>query len=170
MTKDDKNKFAQILTSMSVLYEKEIPRHLADIYFNALIDYSIEDVSRGFEAHVKDPSAGRFMPKPADVIRQLDNTSGSTMLAWMTFCADVVNNNRSEWDGTQILGYLGGWEYVSQLSTRELERLEEKFKRARVFFSAEAFKIQPPLVVDVKDSPEIDSEVRRRFLNGGGNG
>lgn len=42
------------------------------LWFRALQSHPIEAVRAAFDAHVKDPQRGRFVPTPADVIAQLD--------------------------------------------------------------------------------------------------
>lgn len=41
------------------------------LWFRALRDHSLDDVSQALDAHVQDPQRGRFVPVPADVIAQL---------------------------------------------------------------------------------------------------
>lgn len=41
------------------------------MFFRALTPYSLVDVRAAFDAHVKDPQRGRFMPLPADLIAQI---------------------------------------------------------------------------------------------------
>lgn len=41
------------------------------MFFRALRAHSIEEVRAAFDAHVKDPQRGRFMPLPADLIAQI---------------------------------------------------------------------------------------------------
>jgi hypothetical protein len=41
------------------------------MFFRALRDHSLEQVRAAFDAHVRDPQRGRFMPLPADVIAQI---------------------------------------------------------------------------------------------------
>lgn len=42
------------------------------IYFRALRRYPLEVVRAAFDAHVSDPTRGRFVPVPADLIAQID--------------------------------------------------------------------------------------------------
>lgn len=67
----DKKQFATIMVGTAELYEKKPSKELMQMYFNALQRFSIEQVSQGFSAHINDPERGMFMPKPADVIRNI---------------------------------------------------------------------------------------------------
>ncbi len=41
------------------------------IFFRALQPYTFEQVRQAFDAHVRDPDRGRFVPTPADILAQL---------------------------------------------------------------------------------------------------
>jgi hypothetical protein len=41
------------------------------IFFRALQPYTFEQVRQAFDAHVRDPERGRFVPTPADILAQL---------------------------------------------------------------------------------------------------
>ena len=72
MKSTDKSAFAlEIAGCMTELYDKAVSPALLDVWFNALEPYALADVKAAIAAHVADPEAGRFAPKPADVIRQL---------------------------------------------------------------------------------------------------
>lgn len=45
------------------------------IFFNALRTHSIEVVRDAFMAHCQDPQRGRFVPKPADIIHQIEGAA-----------------------------------------------------------------------------------------------
>lgn len=49
----------------------------AAMWFRALKQYPLDAVRAGFDAHVKDPQRGRYVPKPADVIAQIEGTAAS---------------------------------------------------------------------------------------------
>lgn len=42
------------------------------LFFRALAVHSIEAVRAGFDAHLRDPARGRFVPVPADILAQLE--------------------------------------------------------------------------------------------------
>ncbi|MDR0478310.1 MAG: hypothetical protein LBH31_00600 [Burkholderiaceae bacterium] len=46
------------------------------LWFRALSAYRLADVRAAFDAHLTDPQRGRFAPKPADIIAQLDRDDG----------------------------------------------------------------------------------------------
>ena len=72
MNEQDKRKFKELMAGVGELYGKDITKPLLSIYFNALEELSIEQVSQAFTKHVK--STGKestFFPKAADLMRQI---------------------------------------------------------------------------------------------------
>ena len=72
MKQRDKQAFAQMLTAMSELYGKEASSAYMRLWWNALQHFPLAKVQQAFSDHVKDPDRGQWMPKPADIIRQID--------------------------------------------------------------------------------------------------
>lgn len=71
MRTEDKTEFTTLLVSAMAIYDKQITKPVADIFFNALGPYSLAQVRDGISRHLQDPADGKFSPKPADVIRQI---------------------------------------------------------------------------------------------------
>lgn len=75
MRESDFDEFAGMLDAVCSLLSKGAyspnPGNTA-LFFRALADRSIDEVRAGFDAHVKDQKAGRFVPSPADIIGQID--------------------------------------------------------------------------------------------------
>lgn len=74
MRKEDFADFCQMLDdAYALLAGNSMPSSTAKaMFFRALSKYRIESVRAGFDAHVKDPARGRFAPKPADIVAQID--------------------------------------------------------------------------------------------------
>lgn len=68
----EKTKFVAELTAIAGIYGREISTTLLATYFDTLRDFALEEVFRALRAHVRNPSAGQFFPKPADVIREIE--------------------------------------------------------------------------------------------------
>lgn len=65
---------ALMLTAMKI-WKHDISRPVLDMYFGALELYPLQVVREALNAHVRDPAAGQFYPKPSDLIRQITNVS-----------------------------------------------------------------------------------------------
>lgn len=74
MRKEDFTDFCQMLDdAYALLAGNNMPSSTAKaMFFRALASFSIEAVRSGFDAHVKDPARGRFAPKPADIVAQIE--------------------------------------------------------------------------------------------------
>ena len=71
MDNSNKQEFAKVFYAMGEFYDKKVSEELLFMYFDDLIEFSIEDVKAGSKAHRQDPKHGTFFPKPADIIRHL---------------------------------------------------------------------------------------------------
>lgn len=76
MTELDRKPFADLLTATLQVYSTPIGPQVIGIWWAALARYPLEAVRAGLSAHVTDPHAGRFTPKPADVISHLTQNDG----------------------------------------------------------------------------------------------
>lgn len=73
MQPEDRREFNTLLVTAMAVYERQITGALADLYFAALGPYTLQQVRDGMAGHLQDPADGKFSPKPADVIRQIQN-------------------------------------------------------------------------------------------------
>ena len=80
----DKKEFGEILSAVMMLYSKDATAILLRLYWNSLIEYPIEQVRRAFDHWVKDPKQGTFMPKPADIIRTIQEENGTPESQWLS--------------------------------------------------------------------------------------
>lgn len=80
----DKKEFGEILSAVMMLYSKDATAILLRLYWNSLIEYPLEQVRRAFDHWVKDPKQGTFMPKPADIIRTIQEVNGTPESQWLS--------------------------------------------------------------------------------------
>lgn len=71
MQPEDRKEFNALLITAMAVYERQITSALGDLYFAALGQYTLQQVREGMARHLQDPADGKFSPKPADVIRQI---------------------------------------------------------------------------------------------------
>jgi hypothetical protein len=69
----DKKEFKSLFDGLAEIYnpDKPMSKMALQIYFNALSDYSIDQIANAVTGHVTNPKHGTFFPKVADLIRQL---------------------------------------------------------------------------------------------------
>lgn len=70
---EDRHEFNTLLITAMAVYERQITAALGDLFFAALSAYTMDQVRDGIARHLQDPADGKFSPKPADVIRQIQN-------------------------------------------------------------------------------------------------
>ena len=77
MQPEDRKEFNAMLVTAMAVYERQITGALADLFFAALGQYSMDQVRDGMARHLQDPADGKFSPKPADVIRQIQGAKAA---------------------------------------------------------------------------------------------
>lgn len=124
--KDDAREFQSILFSVYELYGKPNPDDkIISLWWSALADWTLREVSAAFTAYIKFSDEGHFVPKPASIIKILQGgDSGSrAMLAWSSV---VVAQQRAgryrsvEFSDLRIHAVLidmGGWEEICRRTT-----------------------------------------------------
>lgn len=102
--------------------------------FEALRNFELSDVTKGLSAHARDPDAGVYPPKPADVIKHLRGSKGTrAMVAW----AKVHRAIRccGGWDSVAFddpiihacIRDMGGWVGLCETAEDELPFRERAF-------------------------------------------
>ncbi|RUQ35260.1 MAG: hypothetical protein EKK71_13370 [Candidatus Competibacteraceae bacterium] len=76
MNSTDRIGFATHILAIAEIYGKALSPAAIDVYWSALQGYPLAEVQRAVEQHVQDAEAGRFFPKPADLIGQIQRNAG----------------------------------------------------------------------------------------------
>jgi hypothetical protein len=93
---EDKNRFLEMMIGTGEMYGKKVSKELLKMYFDALTDYTIDEVYQSFNKHAVDPVHGTFFPKPADIVRHIANTAPRALdsdelaeLAWSSIIEQI---------------------------------------------------------------------------------
>lgn len=137
MQTNDIPQFIQMLHNLCEMYGKpRMSDEVAMLHFGALQDYSLEDVRKGFFAALRNPDSGQFMPRPADVIRELSGSSDTrAAMAWakVRHAIERVGHMPSVvFDDAVIhavVADMGGWVQLSLVTYDELPFRERDFLR-----------------------------------------
>ena len=137
MQTNDIPQFIQMLHNLCEMYGKpRMSDEVAMLHFGALQDYSLEDVRKGFFAALRNPDSGQFMPRPADVIRELSGSSDTrAAMAWakVRHAIERVGHMPSVvFDDAVIhavVADMGGWVQLSTITYDELPFRERDFLR-----------------------------------------
>lgn len=137
MTDADKPKFAAQMAAVYALYRADLSQGLLEMWWRALQTYDLESIARALTLHTRNADTGQFIPKPADVVRELGGTSAdASMLAFQramdglravgtyeTVLFDDPITNR-------VLVDLGGWAWLGRQQEKELPFIEKRFRDA----------------------------------------
>lgn len=148
----DREVFVRALMGVAEIHSKKLSAFQIELYWNVLTAYPVGDVTTAMERHMADPDVGQFMPKPADIIRQIAG-SGDTqaMLAWTKVekAMRTVGSYRSvvfdDWKIHAVVRDMGGWLALCEMNTDELPfRAREFEKRYRGYTTSQAY---PPKLI-----------------------
>lgn len=88
MTDDEMIEAQSDLAAVAFMIGHEVSEEGLELFVKLLHDVSLQDFKRALYDHQRDPERGRFFPKPADIIYQIEGTgSDAALLAWNTFVA-----------------------------------------------------------------------------------
>lgn len=159
MKPTDDAKFLEILAGVHDFYGKELSTFAGKVWLEAVQSFGLEQVSKAFSAHLMDPERGAFMPKPSDIVRQLQGThadrsliawgkalqAASSVGAYATVCFDdpVIH---------VVLEDIGGWPKFCQTKTDELPFVQRRFCDSYRAYSGRGETISyPPTLTGIHD-------------------
>jgi hypothetical protein len=155
MQAEDKERFRTIVMSVAELYDKTVSKNALMIWWLALKNFTIQQVEFGISCAVQDPDTGRFMPKPADVIRQIKARAPkqkSPLEAWLIALNAVDNigyyKSFTFEDNaiTTVIYTYGGWMSFCDaldVSEEKLHWIQREFERRyEVFASRETMETE----------------------------
>ena len=137
MQTNDIPQFIQMLHNLCEMYGKpRMSDEVAMLHFGALQDYSLEDVRKGFFAALRNPDSGQFMPRPADVIRELSGSSDTrAATAWAKVREAICRVGHMPsiaFDDAiihAVIADMGGWVKLALITNDELPFRERDFLR-----------------------------------------
>lgn len=159
--------FCKMLNALSDLYGKALGSDAITLYWNALKDVALDRVRYALTAHIRDPQVGSFMPKPADVIRQLQLNDGrrSADEAWA-----AIPRSESEsvvWTPEERSAFFDG--AASLLERGEAIAARLAFKEAYERKLAEARALNAPIGWEFSagfDAKDRERKLRDAIANG----
>ena len=82
MESSDRERFGVMIERTLAYYGKTVSAESLSIWFNAMREFSIEEVRYALGAHVKDSERGRFAPHVADLIAKIPSGHLDPQEAW----------------------------------------------------------------------------------------
>lgn len=137
MTPNDRADFTNALSAVYSLYRAELSDATLDLWWAALRQFEIKEVRVALTRCLTNPDSGQFMPKPADVVRELGGTTGdASMLAWAKVVGGFKQHGTHEsvaFDDLiihRVLVDMGGWYWFGQQKTDDMPFIEKRFRDA----------------------------------------
>lgn len=136
MERDDYPQFQALWTSTCDLYGKQPSDAAVTMAFRSLARYELADVRRALDAHVSDADGGRFMPKPADLVRHIDGDPESASLQAWSKVEDAIRRigpwQSVVFDEPSIMAAIeemGGWIDLCKVTDKELPFRRNEFTK-----------------------------------------
>ncbi|MEE9452682.1 MAG: DUF6475 domain-containing protein [Gammaproteobacteria bacterium] len=136
MNKQELIEFAKLMGGIAALCDKDFSQVQAEIYWRSLKRFDFADVKRALQAHVDNPDTGQFLPKPADLIRQLEGSSDDKAYqAWSKVVKTIERIGSYDsvvFDDALIhavLADMGGWIALCTNRTEQLKFLQHEFQK-----------------------------------------
>jgi hypothetical protein len=137
MTAKDFASFKQLIGAVMAYYRQDVSDFMLDIWWQACQDSELKQVQVLLSAHIKDPVAGVFPPKVADIVRMLQGTpTDRAQLAWgkvfnamgrVGAYSDVVFDDPVI---HAVIRDLGGWPKLCRTNTDDLGYVQHRFQEA----------------------------------------
>ena len=133
----DTEPFRQLMAGVFALYGRELSDTVLSIWWEALRSFDLVAVREALSRHAMNPDAGQFLPKPADVVRELHGTRGdAAALAWAKTIGAV--RDHGSWRSVafddpiihRVVEDLGGWTWLCAQRPDEMSFVERRFRDA----------------------------------------
>lgn len=119
------------LLGVYAFYEHELSEFAIGIWVDAMQGYGGDEITAAFGAHLRDPQAGRFIPKPADIIRQLRGSDDErALIAWGNVLQCAKSGGRTEGldaVARQTIESMGGMHAIQRSDESQNGFLQKRF-------------------------------------------
>jgi len=132
---EEKKQFLEIMTGICEIYDKQLSEKSLEFYMTVLEEYNFATVKKALTRYMLNASgSGSFFPKPADIIALIEgDPEDRAEIAW----SEVVQalERVGSWKSIKfrdpiintVIYELGGWMYLGEKTTQELEYLHHQF-------------------------------------------
>ena len=134
MNQSEKAKFLEVLAGVHDFYGKELSKFSGMVWMQACETFDVQQVSKALSAHLMDPERGQYMPKPADIVRQLQGTHTDRALIAFGKVLDAAQRVGAYQsvvfdDGIihAVVEDMGGWSKLCRSGTDELPFVQRRF-------------------------------------------
>lgn len=154
MNEADKARVLEVLAGVHDFYGKDMSEFAADVWLQAVAGFEAEQVTKALSAHLMDPDRGQFMPKPADLVRQLHGTAADrSLIAWGKVLDAIKRVGAYQSvafdDGAihAVVVDLGGWPKLCRTTEDELPFVQRRFCEAHRAYSSRGEFVYPAKLI-----------------------
>lgn len=143
----DRKRLVQTLVGVYGFYDRELTEFAIRIWTDAMSDEDGPTVEAAFARHLRDTEAGRFLPKPADILRQLKgDAADSALIAWGEVLQAVRSGGACQLSGParKAVDDLGGMSVIGRADESQNGFLQRRFVDA--FKAYQRREDAPPLL------------------------
>ena len=148
MNSRDFRRFNAAMTACAELYGRTLSEAALALWWKLLEPYDIELVERALHRALESPDGGQFMPKPADLIRQLrGHADDDALIAWGKVLQQAQRGGGGNFAGAakQAIDSLGGWSVICRADESQNGFLQRRFCDA--FKAYRSRETSPPLLL-----------------------
>ena len=141
MNTEDKNKFKEVMTMISINYNEEVGNAKLRLWWTLFNQYPIETFEQAVHAHIVCPDSGMFPPKPANITKMIQGTTkqneqnieSEAELAWISVfnairgCGSYGSPSFKNPKIGPILSSMTDWFNLCQCSMKELDWKKKEF-------------------------------------------
>lgn len=144
MTDQDRRRLATTVAAAYAYYDRELSELVLSIWVDDLAGHDIAAIEQAFVRHRRDPQRGQWLPKSADILRQLQpDEREQALVAWSDLLGQIRaigSYGRPQLAATarQALDAIGGWGAVCRAQDSELPHLQRRFCEAFGTFEVRA--------------------------------
>ena len=165
MQDSDVDNFTALLRETGKFFRYDITPMTVDIWWNILEPYAYDDVHRAMMTFIRSADAGRFMPKPAEVVRLIDGDSQSnSQRAWALVDRAVrtVGPYRTlVFDDPitmRVIDDMGGWIHLCSHTDEDYTfRANEFGKRYQSYSQLQHLDYHPNKLIGITESSNGES-------------
>ncbi len=128
----DKKKFAEYMTLLGELFDKEISPLLRDTYWKVLDGFDDVECERAFQETIK---TCKFFPKPVELLEVINGTEADKAVeAWAKVdkaMREIGNYDSVDFGDRKIhkcIEMLGGWDYLGTLTESDWKWKRKEFE------------------------------------------
>ena len=168
MQPTDHARFVELLRGVYDFYGRDVSEFTLEVWWEAVKHLDLAAIAQAFTQHCRNPDAGQFPPKPADIVRHLGGTTQDAALqAWAkvdrairtvgTYASVVFDDPIIH----AVVSDMGGWAWFGRQSGDEWPFVAKQFEtRYRGFRTRGDVGSYPPVLIGLAEADNAHRGMR----------